>query len=557
MGEEGSFHYLLKKKQVKPWTVDILSLLILNKYIFGTDHAAKTHFVGRPKKMNEFDDDINIREQVFHNAIREYVIFLLLAILLVLLSYIGIRFFRKKADTDECYTGEDDVYVYKISLFLCTLTLAISFGAVLLLPISIISNEVLHLYPNSYYVKWLNSSLIHELWNQIFFLSNLALFILMPFSYFFTESEGFSGSRKGIMARLYETAVVLVLLGTVVFGIAWVASAFFDDDKSSQQTLFDVWHIYLPYLYSCISFLGVLVLLLCTPVGFARMFTVMGKLVVKPQFLHDIDSDLYRVTLTEEDLRRKIRHSNIAPSKIANGCASSDLQKALEEVMKEKLVLEKRKMASPLRRNLGYPLVMLILLALTAICVLMVSHNIIQLLIGIKELPFGTKQIALGITSLSALGPAGAALEIVLILYLMCASVVGFYTLPGFCHLKPKIDDTTMVLIIANCIVILVLSSALPVLSRTLGITNFDLLGDFGSMEWLGNFYIILLYNLVFAVATALCLVNKFSATIRQEIIQRLKMVFQQDKRSHSINYLNGSVGMGTGSSSGVGLKDD
>lgn len=74
MGEEGSFHYLLKKKQVKPWTVDILSLLILNKYIFGTDHAAKTHFVGRPKKMNEFDDDINIREQVFHNAIREYVV---------------------------------------------------------------------------------------------------------------------------------------------------------------------------------------------------------------------------------------------------------------------------------------------------------------------------------------------------------------------------------------------------------------------------------------------------------------------------------------------------
>lgn len=505
--------------------------------------------------MNEFDDDIKIREQVFQNAIREYVIFLLLAILLILLSYIGITFFRKKADTDECYTGEDDVYVYKISLFLCTLTLAISVGAVLLLPISIISNEVLHLYPHSYYVKWLNSSLIHELWNEIFFLSNLALFILMPFSYFFTESEGFSGSRKGIMARFYETAVVLILLGIVVFGIAWVASAFFDDDKSSQQTLFDVWHIYLPYLYSCISFLGVLVLLLCTPVGFARMFTVMGKLVVKPQFLHDIDIDLYRVTLTEEDLRRKIKHSNFAPTKIANGCAPTDLHKALEEIIKEKLALEKRKMVSPLRRNLGYPLVILILLALTAICVLMVIHNIFQLLIGIKELPFGTKQIALGITSLSALGPAGAALEIVLILYLMCASVVGFYTLPGFCHLRPKIDDTTMVLIIGNCIVILVLSSALPVLSRTLGITNFDLLGDFGSMEWLGNFYIILSYNLVFAVATALCLVNKFTATVRQEIIQRLKMVFQREKqRSHSLNYLNGAVSMGSG---GCNLKDD
>ena len=34
------------------------------------------------------------------------------------------------------------------------------------------------------------------LWNYVFLFSNLALFILMPFAYFFTESEGFSGSRN-------------------------------------------------------------------------------------------------------------------------------------------------------------------------------------------------------------------------------------------------------------------------------------------------------------------------------------------------------------------------
>lgn len=38
--------------------------------------------------------------------------------------------------------------------------MAIAVGAALLLPVSIASNEVLLLYPNSYYVKWLNSSLI-------------------------------------------------------------------------------------------------------------------------------------------------------------------------------------------------------------------------------------------------------------------------------------------------------------------------------------------------------------------------------------------------------------
>lgn len=47
------------------------------------------------------------------------------------------------------------------SLLLCTVALAVAVGAALLLPISIASNEVLSLYPSSYYVQWLNHSLIH------------------------------------------------------------------------------------------------------------------------------------------------------------------------------------------------------------------------------------------------------------------------------------------------------------------------------------------------------------------------------------------------------------
>lgn len=54
------------------------------------------------------------------------------------------------------------------------------------------------------------------------------------------------------------------------------------------------------------------------------------------------------------------------------------------------------------------------------------------------------------------------------------------------------------------------------------GITNFDLLGDFGAIEWLGNFQIVLLYNLIFGTATTLCLMNKFTATVRRELRARL-----------------------------------
>lgn len=53
--------------------------------------------------------------------------------------------------------------------------------------------------------------------------------------------------------------------------------------------------------------------------------------------------------------------------------------------------------------------------------------------------------------------------------------------------------------------------------------TNFDLLGDFGRIEWLGNFKLVLLYNLIFATAAIGCLVTKFTATVRKEIYTRLR----------------------------------
>ena len=59
---------------------------------------------------------------------------------------------------------------------------------------------------------------------------------------------------------------------------------------------------------------------------------------------------------------------------------------------------------------------------------------------------------------------------------------------------------------------------------RCAGITDFDLLGNFGRLEWLGNFYIVFAYNVIFAVATALCLTTKFTATMRQELYSRVQL---------------------------------
>ncbi|KAM6373848.1 limb region 1 protein homolog isoform 10-T10 [Alca torda] len=255
----------------------------------------------------------------------------------------------------------------------------------------------------------------------------------------------------------------------------------------------------------------------CTPVGLSRMFTVMGQLLVKPTILEDLDEQMYIITLEEEAIQRRL-----------NGVSSmveyqtAELERELEKVKSKKTNLERRKKASAWERNLVYPAVMILLLTETSISVLLVALNILYLLVDETAMPKGSGGPGIGNASLSTFGFVGAALEIILIFYLMVSSVVGFYSLRFFENFTPRKDDTTMTKIIGNCVSILVLSSALPVMSRTLGITRFDLLGDFGRFNWLGNFYIVLSYNLLFAIVTTLCLVRKFTSAVREELLKAL-----------------------------------
>uniref|UniRef100_A0A8C0EKJ6 Limb region 1 protein homolog n=1 Tax=Bubo bubo TaxID=30461 RepID=A0A8C0EKJ6_BUBBB len=423
------------------------------------------------------------------------ICFLLFAVLYIV-SYFIITRYKRKADEQE----DEDAIVNRISLFLSTFTLAVSAGAVLLLPFSIISNEILLSFPQNYYIQWLNGSLIHGLWNLASLFSNLCLFVLMPFAFFFLESEGFAG-LKGIRARILETLVMLILLALLILGIVWVASALIDNDAASMESLYDLWEYYLPYLYSCISLMGCLLLLLCTPVGLSRMFTVMGQLLVKPSKI--LSSVLKGISSMVE-------------------YQTAELERELEKVKSKKTNLERRKKASAWERNLVYPAVMILLLIETSISVLLVALNILYLLVDETAMPKGSRGSGIGNASLSTFGFVGAALEIILIFYLMVSSVVGFYSLRFFENFTPRKDDTTMTKIIGNCVSILVLSSALPVMSRTLGITRFDLLGDFGRFNWLGNFYIVLSYNLLFAIMTTLCLVRKFTSAVREELLKAL-----------------------------------
>lgn len=579
------------------------------------------------------------REQAFHNLVREYVIVALIILILYGLSYGLISAYRRRRDESDTALDSEDALVYRISLWMCTFSLAISLGSASLLPFSVVTNEILIHYPDNFYTQWLNEDLVQRLWNNVFLFSNISLFVLLPFAYFFTESEGFSGSRKGIMSRVNETIVLLMILTILVVGMTYLICLILGHEELGIRQLILVWQ-FLPFLYSCVSFLGVLFLLLCTPVGIAKLFSVLGELVVKPRFLRNIQEEYDSAVFEEMHLQRKIENalksiqnhnhhhlhnatttaphdqqdagygnntksyagenhsltSNMTsgrsqsldsldhaflegdfitstPYKGTAGCGVRQrqvfsppapslsshllfqpavkkqetspelisLQEELKEMQKKRKSLESQKRASAFRRNFGYPMAMLILLSLTVTSSLLVVQNTLELLVGIKALPVSSaEKFSLGISSLSKLGLLGTALEVTHILYLWSASIVGLYSLPFISRLRPIVSDTPFTSIIGNCVLLLVLSSALPVLSRIVGITNFDLLGDFGRIEWLGSFNIVLVYNVFFASSTAFSLTNKFTEPVRRELIKRFKGLFAEgffaSQRNHSVS---------------------
>ena len=68
----------------------------------------------------------------------------------------------------------------------------------------------------------------------------------------------FLGARRGLFNRAKETLVTLLLVSVVVCGSMYILAAVIDRDQHTMDTLFNLYSYYLPFLYSCVSFLGML-----------------------------------------------------------------------------------------------------------------------------------------------------------------------------------------------------------------------------------------------------------------------------------------------------------
>uniref|UniRef100_A0A0K0FC43 LIMR family protein (inferred by orthology to a C. elegans protein) n=1 Tax=Strongyloides venezuelensis TaxID=75913 RepID=A0A0K0FC43_STRVS len=515
------------------------------------------------------NDPFYLEEEAFHDSVRVQIICLLVYILFYLCSYSVIRYFRTRSDFDELYSGDEDYFVYRIAVWICTNSLATAISAIFLLPFSILGTEIRQVYKDNFYIAWLNWDLIYTMWNYVFTFSNISLFILLPFSYFLIESQGFHGARKRLKSRIIEAACVsffLIIIITCLIDLCYTmffASTYSNDGVSNSTTtqgwrkitqlhltLFNFTFVNIPMIYSFCSLIGLTLFLISTPFGFSRIFDWAYNLLTKQQSINfsfgnmnescDISSDMNR---SAQEFYRKLERAKVLSLRrrvsgtveIVND--SNDNIETFEEKHKycyfNKIIPNANDHAGVLRIGqllnvckitinlIKYPLLMITILLLTIIFVLMITINTLTILFGFRSLPHYVQIVE--VNSRHVNGILWSTIEVAVITYMFALSLAGVYSLPFLRRMKPKKSMTSMTSVIGNSTLILCLSSALPVTSKTLGITTFDLLGKYGTLTWLSNFSFIWFYNVIFVSITISCLLNKLTLQVRNEIVTRFQ----------------------------------
>ncbi|KAL1923783.1 uncharacterized protein VTP21DRAFT_8763 [Calcarisporiella thermophila] len=163
----------------------------------------------------------------FYSAVRENVIALLSFLALWFLALFLVRRLRRRLKSKSMHLEEydddriDDEFVGAdalIPLTLCISALAFALAGFMLLPSTMVATALLQEVHHFHALRWLDESLLNTLWNYTFIGGNVALFLLVPFAYFFNESA----QHFSFLAKARETLVSLALVGALVYGFVFV-----------------------------------------------------------------------------------------------------------------------------------------------------------------------------------------------------------------------------------------------------------------------------------------------------------------------------------------------
>ncbi|EUB64286.1 Limb region 1 protein [Echinococcus granulosus] len=481
--------------------------------------------------MDISDEVLDQEASLFYENVRALVVVFLTISVLLPLSYIIVASRRKYK---EPYLSKDDMYVHSFVMGICTATMTLSVVMFFMLPLSILANEVLILFPNCYYVQWISAGLLRTffVFVQIAFKGTC---ILIPFGFFVLSSHSVYTGSKAVSSRFFYSILYLAITYLASFGalttlVSTFALAFkFPNFASTNDFLTKLlpraclnstffyysWPLQLLGDIICcvnssltlvqqfISYIGLGLLLICIPSGISSIIIQMMK-VSTTQSLRSLSNDIYIWQLIDEsyhlqlqqclkyieNLNEPLRHSlHLQFDKLdyrIHSCSSVDAHYHLSSLESKdsfgvnSLSWDLKEVSPKTGRSLLSSLAFLFLLSVLLAAALYASMNVTVLLYqlltsrthGIAD-HSSRDAILLGHESASKFGFIGASLQALMVVFVICISLFGFYSLPLVCkHIYPRTHSAGMALLLFNATCILSMSSAVPLQASFLGLAT-------------------------------------------------------------------------------------
>jgi len=257
-----------------------------------TDQLNEEFEKPKPKPFEDIEEE-------FYNWLRVHVIVLLFCCFVYILSYIQLLKYHQSSERLGGGMFDDYAKTTRICLYICAVPVGVAIGNTLLLPMSMISNEVVHLYPDSYLLEWLNGSLVHSIWECLYSFNCISLIIIIPFIYFYTESVGLT-RRRGQLPRVMEASILLVLFLIIICSIILVSIALVQTDYSYFGLVVEYGSSIILYIHSGIICIWLFfTVIIFTPKGLIIIFNKVSSSIVKPNIFGNYEQEINKLRIEE------------------------------------------------------------------------------------------------------------------------------------------------------------------------------------------------------------------------------------------------------------------
>jgi hypothetical protein len=235
-----------------------------------------------------YDHDTSL----FYTVLKDWVLYMIFMASLYSFSYVGLRRYQRRRWTSDTTKSrddkspsslhrrtwsEDDAVLLEddgVPFALCALAVAVALGSVLLVPMTVLDGLLRkHLSSEDLYGGLTAHTDLGFIWQNLFYVSTFCHFLVLPFAFLYTESEGLelertaatSAGRK-VLSRLRETSVTLALVLALVALLVQVLD-------SLHVPLMQQERLTLSYVVT--AMLGSIIFLVLVPFGFEGVCVCM------------------------------------------------------------------------------------------------------------------------------------------------------------------------------------------------------------------------------------------------------------------------------------------